>query len=96
MTRPLQSTAIDEVVQLLAEHGFDGLADAVTVVLNEAMKIERTRALGAQPYERTPARRSPPYSTPDSVQRSGSTSKIWRMERTLLPRGSHLRFDLFQ
>ena len=57
MTRPLQSTAIDEVVQLLAEHGFDGLADAVTVVLNEAMKIERTRALGAQPYERTPARR---------------------------------------
>ncbi|MBX3425382.1 MAG: transposase [Pirellulales bacterium] len=57
ITRPLQSTAIDEVVQLLAEHGFDGLADAVTVVLNEAMKIERTRALGAQPYERTPARR---------------------------------------
>lgn len=29
MTRPLQSTAIDEVVQLLAEHGFDGMAQAI-------------------------------------------------------------------
>lgn len=57
MTRELQSTAIDEVVQLLAERGFDGLAEVLEVVLNEAMKIERSHALGAQPYERTPARR---------------------------------------
>lgn len=57
MTRELQSTVVDEVVQLLAEHGFDGLAEVLEVVLNEAMKIERTHALGAQPYERTPTRR---------------------------------------
>jgi putative transposase len=57
MTRELQSTVVDEVVQLLAERGFDGLAEVLEVVLNEAMKIERTHALGAAPYERTPARR---------------------------------------
>jgi putative transposase len=57
MTRELQSTAIDEVVQVLAEHGFDGLAEILEVVLNEAMKIERTHALNAEPYQRTPARR---------------------------------------
>jgi len=57
MTREVPSTVIDDIVQILAEQGFDGLAEAVTVVLNEAMKIERTHALGAQPYQRTPARR---------------------------------------
>ena len=57
MTRELQSTVVDEVVQLLAERGFDGLAEVLEVVLNEAMKIERTHALGAEPYERTPTRR---------------------------------------
>jgi putative transposase len=57
MTRELQSTVVDEVVQLLAERGFDGLAEVLEVVLNEAMKIERTHALGAEPYQRTPTRR---------------------------------------
>ncbi len=52
-----QSTAIDDVVQLLAEHGFDGMAQAIQTLLNEAMKLERAAALGAAPYERTDARR---------------------------------------
>ncbi|MBX3427339.1 MAG: hypothetical protein KF688_16795 [Pirellulales bacterium] len=47
MPRELQSTVVDEVVQLRAAHGFDGLAQVLEVVLNEAMKLERTQALGA-------------------------------------------------
>src|SRR5262249_41883225 len=39
--------------ELLAEHGFDGLARAVTVLLNGVMKLERAHALGAAPYQRS-------------------------------------------
>jgi putative transposase len=53
MTHPMQTTALDEITELLAEHGFDGLAQAVTTLLNEVMKIERSHALGAGPYQRT-------------------------------------------
>jgi hypothetical protein len=55
MTHPMQTTALDTITELLAEHGFDGLAQAVTVLLNEAMKTERAHAAGAGPYERTDA-----------------------------------------
>ena len=53
MTHPMQTTAPDEITELLAENGFDGLASAVTVLLNEVMKIERAHALGAGPYQRS-------------------------------------------
>jgi transposase-like protein len=39
-------------VQLLAEHGFDGMAQAMQLLLNECLKIERQQALGVGPYER--------------------------------------------
>lgn len=51
-----QSNARDEVVHLLAEHGFEGMAQALETLLNEAMKLERSAVLGAAPYERTEAR----------------------------------------
>jgi putative transposase len=53
MTHQVQTTALDEITELLAEHGFDGLAQAVTALLNEVMKIERSHALGAGPYQRS-------------------------------------------
>jgi transposase-like protein len=56
MTHQEQTTALDQITELLAEHGFDGLASAVTVLLNEVMKIERSHALGAGPYQRTEGR----------------------------------------
>jgi putative transposase len=56
MTHQMQTTALDEIAELLAEHGFDGLAQAVTVLLNEVMKIERSHALGAAPYQRAEGR----------------------------------------
>jgi len=46
-----------EVLELLAEHGFDGMAQAIETLFNEAMRLERSAVLEAQPYERTPRRR---------------------------------------
>ena len=57
MTHDGQSTAFDTMIQLLADEGFEGMAEAITILVNEAMKLERSEALNAEPYERTPARR---------------------------------------
>ena len=57
MTHQGQPTALDEMMELLTEHGFDGMAQAIGVLLNEAMKLERSHALGAGPYQRTEARK---------------------------------------
>src|SRR5262245_20702073 len=56
MTHQDQATALDMITELLAEHGFDGLAQAVTVLLNQVMKLERPHALGAAPYQRSEGR----------------------------------------
>jgi transposase-like protein len=45
-----------QVVQLLSEHGFEGMAQAMECLLNECMKIERQQALGVGPYQRGEAR----------------------------------------
>lgn len=47
MTHLAESNVVNEVVQVLAEHGFDGLAEVLEVVLNEAMKSPRGPALRA-------------------------------------------------
>lgn len=49
-------SSFDPIVSLILEHGTDGLADAFTLLLNEAMKVERSRVLAAEPYQRTAAR----------------------------------------
>lgn len=48
---------MDRVLAVLAEEGFDGMSQAITMLMNEAMKIERTNFLGASPHERTTERR---------------------------------------
>jgi len=57
MAQPVQDNAIYDAVELLKNNGFDGLADAVTVLLNTAMVAERSDYLGARPYERSEDRR---------------------------------------
>ncbi len=52
-----ESTPFDLMIQVLDQHGFDGMANAIQILVNEAMKIERSEALGAQPYQRTDERR---------------------------------------
>jgi putative transposase len=56
MTHQDQTTALDQITELLAEHGFDGMAQAVVVLLNEVMKHERTQAHGAGLYQRAEGR----------------------------------------
>jgi len=48
---------LDAVMELLIENGFESFADVLRILLNEAMKIERTHALGAALYERSDQRR---------------------------------------
>ena len=56
MTHPPQFTGCREAIQQLAEHGFDGLAAALELLLNEVMKLERSEVLHAAPYQRTEER----------------------------------------
>ena len=50
-------TPILNAVEQVIENGFEGLESAVTILLNEAMRIERSRVLQAEPWQRTETRR---------------------------------------
>jgi putative transposase len=56
MTHQIHSNVAQEAVQVLAEHGFDGMAQAMQLLINECMKIERQQSLGVGPYQRGEAR----------------------------------------
>jgi hypothetical protein len=45
-------TPIWNAVEQVIENGLEGLESAGTIWLNEAMRIERTRALKAEPWHR--------------------------------------------
>jgi transposase-like protein len=48
---------LNTVLQLLTDQGATGgLAEGIRLLVNEAMRLERSQALQAQPYERTQAR----------------------------------------
>ena len=51
-----ENRRIDGAVELLKTNGFAGLADAATGLLNSAMLAERSKYLGAAPYERSVSR----------------------------------------
>jgi transposase-like protein len=57
MAHRKQGNAFNDVMELLIENGFDGMADVLRILLNEAMKIEREDALAAGAYQRTPDRK---------------------------------------
>lgn len=52
MTHQLHPNVGSEIVELLTEHGFDGMAQAMQLMFNECMKIERQAFLGVGPYQR--------------------------------------------
>jgi transposase-like protein len=52
-----QERGWQDVLTLLADQGFEGFANAMQILLNEAMKLEREMVLGAERYQRTPTRR---------------------------------------
>lgn len=57
MAHHQHGNAFDDAMELLIENGFDGMANVLQILLNEAMKIEREDALAAGPYQRTPNRK---------------------------------------
>ena len=57
MTHQENDTAIKEILEELIENGMDGLEAAVSILINEAMKVERSRALAAEPWQRNAQRR---------------------------------------
>jgi len=50
------ATTITDVLEHLIENGLDGMAEAMEILLNEAMKLERNEFLGAGPFERNAQR----------------------------------------
>jgi len=56
MTHHEQKTAIGQMLEVVIENGLEGLEEAVSMLLNEAMKVERSRALGAEPWQRSQGR----------------------------------------
>lgn len=50
-------TDLSQVLELLSEQGFDGMANAMEILINEAMKLERAEFIGAAPHERSTSRR---------------------------------------
>jgi hypothetical protein len=57
MTEQNQISLPDEVLNTILTGGLDGLPQAVSLLINHAMLIERHRHLGAAPYERAQRRR---------------------------------------
>ena len=56
MTPEVKRSAASEAVEVLMSNGMEGLAGAVTILLNTAMQIERSNYLGVGPYERSDER----------------------------------------
>ena len=57
MAHRTHGNVFDDAMEMLIENGFDGMADVLRILLNEAMKIEREDCLSAGAYQRTPDRK---------------------------------------
>ena len=57
MTHHEENTAIGQMLEAVIEDGMEALETAITILLNEAMKVEGNRVLGAEPWRRTEHRR---------------------------------------
>lgn len=59
MTHPNQNdhSVLNQIVNLVCADGSDGFAEAIRILLNHAMQAERSKALGAAPYERSTTRK---------------------------------------
>jgi transposase-like protein len=56
MKPEMETTTMEEVCAILAEQGLPGLPELLGRLLNFAMKVERSEAIGAEPYERNDGR----------------------------------------
>ena len=56
MNNTEEGNAIEQVMEIIIDQGFGGMDQAMTILINEAMKVERSGVLQAKAYERTPQR----------------------------------------
>jgi transposase-like protein len=56
MTHHADSELLNTVLQLITEQGPTGLAEGLRLLINEAMRVERSQVLQAEPYQRTDTR----------------------------------------
>jgi putative transposase len=58
MTHPqTEDNPLKEIVNLLSCEGTDGLAESLRLLINHAMKAERSKVLEAEPYQRSASRK---------------------------------------
>lgn len=53
MTQHRENTGVEAILEIINEYGMDGLKEAVSILINEAMKVERSHVLNALPWERS-------------------------------------------
>ncbi len=56
MSYQVENNTMEVLLASVSENGFDGMAKAMQILMNEAMKVERAKYLGSMPYERNPER----------------------------------------
>ncbi len=56
MTYQEENTSFGQAMELLIQNGFNDIAEPIGILMNAAMKVERSRFLKAAPYERTEQR----------------------------------------
>ena len=56
MTHQNENIELNSIAQHLTDNGLEGLPEAFRILLDHAMKLERSKVLQAQPHERTPQR----------------------------------------
>ena len=56
MARNAESAGVDAAMELIMREGFEGLGEADRTLIDEAMRLERSRHLGAGPWGRAEAR----------------------------------------
>jgi len=56
MTQQQEDTTIRTVFEIINAGGMENLGEAISILINEAMKVERSSVLNAQPWERTDSR----------------------------------------
>lgn len=56
MTALTETTMLSQMCAILENDGVSGIGSCIQILVNEAMRIERSRVLKAQPYERNQAR----------------------------------------
>jgi len=56
MTQQTEDTTIRTVFEIINAGGMENLGEAISILINEAMKVERSSVLNAQPWQRTDSR----------------------------------------